>query len=198
MASEARRLGTLMPVGGGDPIPLLKDEVRVGRRPSNDVCLDFENVSGKHCTLRLENGVWLVRDAGSRNGTTINGQAVSGERGVMPDDEVGIATHLFHLDYVPASTVMATKAILGEELAEPRQRKSLLELAGLEADSAPRARRPAAREQPAPDSYDFAPDEPAAPPRIGVGPVPAPIDPTLTSDEDYYKLFEEEVERNRP
>ena len=197
MASEARRLGILKPVGGGDPIPLIKDEVTVGRRRTNDICLDFENVSGKHCTLRLENGVWIVRDVGSRNGTMVNGQRITGERGVMPDDEVGIASHLFHVDYVPSSSVMATKALLGEEMAEPRQRKSLLELAGLEADSAPRARRHHSRPSPESDRLDTVADEPVAPPRISSSPVPEPADPSLASDEDYYKLFEEEVERDR-
>ena len=198
MANEARRLGVLRPVGGGDPIPMVKDELTVGRRRTNDICLDFENVSGKHCSLRLENGVWLIRDVGSRNGTTVNGQNVLGERGVMPDDEVGIAGHLFHVDYVPASTVMATKALLGEELAEPRQRKSLMELAGLESDSAPRARRPAARESTRSDRLDTVADEPAAPPRIGSTALPEPVDPSLASDEDYFKLFEEEIDRDRP
>ena len=68
-------LGILQPVGGGDPIPLTKPEMIVGRRPGCDIRLDYENISGKHCTLRFLNGLWMVKDLGSTNGTTVNGSA---------------------------------------------------------------------------------------------------------------------------
>ena len=53
MRPQSEVLGVLQPVGGGDPIPLIKPEIIVGRRPSCDIRLDFENISGKHCVLRL-------------------------------------------------------------------------------------------------------------------------------------------------
>ena len=53
-------LGLLQPIGGGDPIPLMKKEIVIGRRPSCDISLDFENISGKHCALKFINGVWSV------------------------------------------------------------------------------------------------------------------------------------------
>ena len=80
MPPHPRSSGILQPVGGGDPIPLNKPEITVGRRPSCDIRLDFENVSGKHCMLRLLNGVWHVRDLGSTNGTTVNGSRLSANR----------------------------------------------------------------------------------------------------------------------
>ncbi len=36
-------LGQLVPVGGGDPIPLLKPELLVGRRNNCDIILSFLN-----------------------------------------------------------------------------------------------------------------------------------------------------------
>jgi adenylate cyclase len=41
--------GELVPVGGGDNIPLLKPNLIVGRRESCDIVLRFANVSGQHC-----------------------------------------------------------------------------------------------------------------------------------------------------
>ena len=38
--------GALIPVGGGDNIPLIKDRVTIGRRESCDVCLRFPNRRG--------------------------------------------------------------------------------------------------------------------------------------------------------
>lgn len=61
--------GELIPIGGGDPIPLLRKALLVGRSESCDVVLRFSNVSAQHCRLILDEGYWLVADAGSRNGT---------------------------------------------------------------------------------------------------------------------------------
>src|SRR4051812_47735318 len=84
MPSQPNNLGMMMPVGGGDPVPLRKEELIVGRRPSCDIRLDFENVSGKHCVLKFYNATWHVRDLGSTNGTTVNGAPLSSEHSVMP------------------------------------------------------------------------------------------------------------------
>ena len=108
-APENETLGTLIPVGGGDPIPLLKPEIVVGRRGSCDIQLDFENVSGKHCTFRLINGVWHVRDMGSTNGTTVNGSRLSSQHVIMPEDEVGIADHLYTIDYIPSARMPCSR-----------------------------------------------------------------------------------------
>ena len=48
--------GELLPLGGGDPIPLLKTSLIVGRRESADIVLRFPNVSGQHCELALADG----------------------------------------------------------------------------------------------------------------------------------------------
>ena len=61
--------GELVPLGGGDPIPLLKKKLLVGRRESCDIVLRFGNVSAHHCQLRIESGYWFVKDLNSRNGT---------------------------------------------------------------------------------------------------------------------------------
>src|SRR5262249_55433948 len=136
-ASATKPLGIMRPLGGGDPIPLNKDELIVGRRPTADIRLDFENVSGKHCVLKFHKGVWHVRDTNSTNGTTVNGQQIQSEHGLMPDDELGIATHFFMIDYEPVApdSLMQANQVLEEEIAETiRKTPSLLELAGLEGE----------------------------------------------------------------
>lgn len=65
-------LGQLIPVGGGSPLPLSKLRVTVGRAADNDLCVDSESVSARHCELELISGEWWVRDLGSRNGTAVN------------------------------------------------------------------------------------------------------------------------------
>ena len=69
--------GELIPVGGGDTIPLLKKSLLVGRRESCDIVLRFPNVSAHHCQLTLMGGYWYVRDLQSRNGVKVNNNRVT-------------------------------------------------------------------------------------------------------------------------
>ena len=102
MSNPSKVLGVMKPIGGGDPVPLDRERIVIGRRASSDVCLDFENVSGKHCELHFFHGLWHIRDLGSKNGTTVNGLKVGAEQSVLPDVEIGIASHFFTIDYEPA------------------------------------------------------------------------------------------------
>ena len=83
------------------------------------------------------NGVWHVRDLGSTNGTTVNGSRLSSQHAIMPEDEVGVADHLFTIDYVPSGpeAFIATHKVLDQEVQEERKRHSLMELAGLDTDA---------------------------------------------------------------
>jgi pSer/pThr/pTyr-binding forkhead associated (FHA) protein len=194
MPSDADLLGTLKPIGGGDPIPLQKPELIVGRRASCDICLDFHNVSGKHCMFRLLNNVWHVRDLGSTNGTTINGAQLVSEHTLMPDDELGIAGHLYHLDYEPAGpeSVLNKHQVIDEDLADARKKHSLMELAGLDTDeNKPRHR---ARPTKAPErierlSADEAEFDDVLPEHVKE----APNKVVEASDEDFLKLIEDDV-----
>jgi hypothetical protein len=171
---QGKLLGILTPVGGGDPIPLTKSEVMVGRRRSCDVCLDFNNISGKHCQLRWINGVWHVRDLGSTNGTSLNGMALTSEHTVLPDDELTIASHVFTIDYEPSGPE-ALLQMHGEEVEEGQgRRQSILDLAGIETDERPRHRRGSAASSIV-SSPEFALGSGTGPaPGPGAGPAPGP------------------------
>ena len=93
-------LGELNPCGGGDPIPLLKRKLLVGRRSSCDISLCFPNVSSHHCELELVNGYWLVRDLGSRNGIHVNGMPCE-SKWLMPGDVLSVAEHRYEVAYAP-------------------------------------------------------------------------------------------------
>lgn len=131
---EREGYGTLLPVGGGDPIPLLKTELVIGRRPKCDIRLDFENVSGRHAVLALHNGLWTVRDLGSTNGTSVNGTRLSSTHTIMPEDELRFADHLYTIDYEPSgpeALLADHNQLLDDDVFSERKRHSLMELAGL-------------------------------------------------------------------
>ncbi len=122
--------GELVPVGGGDPIPLFKKVLLIGRRESCDIVLRFANVSAHHCQLSLIGGYWYVRDAGSRNGLKINdAKLIEDEKRLNPGDVLGIAKHLYSVEYVPLECG-AVGPPPGDNLGEIMT-KSLLERAGV-------------------------------------------------------------------
>jgi adenylate cyclase len=122
--------GELQPLGGGDPIPLLKTSLTVGRRESADIVLRFPNVSGNHCELSLVEGYWHVKDLGSSNGTKVNGSRVSEQR-LEPGDTLSVAKHEYEVSYEPAK-VGATGAPADKPAKADLFGRSLLESAGLE------------------------------------------------------------------
>ena len=70
------------------PVPLDGlDEVMLGRSYNyNDICLKAPDVSSRHVVLRREGGRWTASDAGSRNGTFVNGELVDVNEPVPAED----------------------------------------------------------------------------------------------------------------
>jgi adenylate cyclase len=122
--------GQLNPLGGGDPIPLLKKALLIGRRETCDIVLRFSNVSAHHCELILRDGYWYVRDLDSRNGTRVNGTRVT-EKRLDPGDVLAIATHKYQIEYSPEAL-----GAQGPPPPDPMEadilKKSLMERAGLD------------------------------------------------------------------
>jgi pSer/pThr/pTyr-binding forkhead associated (FHA) protein len=123
--------GELIPRGGGDPIPLLKDRLLIGRREGCDVVLRFANVSGQHCRMTLESGYWFVKDLNSRNGTKVNGQRVIRKR-LDPGSVVAIAKHEFEIKYSPQALGAFGAPPPDDDHIEELLRRSLLDRAGLD------------------------------------------------------------------
>jgi predicted component of type VI protein secretion system len=92
--------GELSPISGGDPIPLLKPRLMVGRRESCDVVLRFPNISSHHCLLTLDSGYWYIQDQNSTNGIKVNGARCQRKR-IDPGDKVTIAKHTYTIEYSP-------------------------------------------------------------------------------------------------
>jgi len=122
--------GELLPIGGGDPIPLLKTSLLVGRRESADIVLRFPNVSGHHCELTLASGYWTIKDLRSSNGTKVNGTRVS-EQTLKPGDKLTIAKHEFEIAFDPVR-LGGISPPPDDSRTQQMFGRSLLEEAGLE------------------------------------------------------------------
>lgn len=148
--------GELVPLGGGDPIPLLKKSLLIGRRESCDVVLRFSNVSAHHCQLTINAGYWHVRDLQSRNGVKVNGVRVT-EKMVGPGDVLSIAKHKYEVRYSPIDLGAVGPPPPDVQNAELFG-KSLLERAGLETRKGA-AYKPSGEPE-TPVRYDITNDDP--------------------------------------
>jgi pSer/pThr/pTyr-binding forkhead associated (FHA) protein len=88
----------LLPLDSGPAIDLVKDLTLVGRNDDCDVRLDHKSVSKLHCILVKTDGLVLVRDLGSTNGTRVNGQRVR-RAALLPNDQLAIATFRYKVRF---------------------------------------------------------------------------------------------------
>ena len=84
----------LVPADGSPPFDLTKDLCLVGRGDDCDVRLDHKSVSKFHCVIVKTDGLLLLRDLGSTNGTRVNGTRVR-RAALLPNDAVGFANLKF-------------------------------------------------------------------------------------------------------
>ena len=78
----------------GTTFALDRNEVTVGREPSNLICVGDHSVSRRHCLFKSEAGVFKVIDLESFNGTFVNGLPV-GEQVLGHGDQIALGHILF-------------------------------------------------------------------------------------------------------
>src|SRR2546429_2824203 len=114
-------LAQLIPVEGGAPIEVARDLTIVGRREECDLRLDHKSVSKLHCVIVKTDGLLLLRDLGSTNGTRVNGQRVR-RAALLPNDQISIANQKFRVylgpDEAPAEAHERTQQLDAKEVAE--------------------------------------------------------------------------------
>ncbi len=92
---------------GHRTVPIDKPSFSIGRRSANDLPLPGNDVSREHAEIRQFNGTYVIRDRGSRCGTTVNGAAIT-ERPLKHGDRIQIgraagAELIFLIDDTAAS-----------------------------------------------------------------------------------------------
>src|SRR3984885_11329597 len=86
----------LVPLDGSPPIDIVKDLIVVGRKEECDVRLDHKSVSKLHCVIVKTDGLLLLRDLGSTNGTRVNGTRVR-RAALLPNDKLSVANFHFRV-----------------------------------------------------------------------------------------------------
>jgi pSer/pThr/pTyr-binding forkhead associated (FHA) protein len=83
---------------GNPAVELVKDMILVGRDEDCDLRLDHKSVSKLHCVIVKTDGLLLVRDLGSTNGTRVNGQRVR-RAALLPNDTLAVANLRFTVKF---------------------------------------------------------------------------------------------------
>jgi len=94
--------------GHATVVPLLRDEISIGRQEGNTIRLTERNVSRSHARLLSRNGCYIVEDLGSYNGVTVNGERIDARAELAAGDQLGIGDYdlAFQSDVVATANTM--------------------------------------------------------------------------------------------
>ena len=82
----------------GTRFPVRRGETLIGRSAYCTIVVSDVSVSREHASLRLLDGVLLLADLGSRNGTKVNGVALDGTRTVQIVDTILVGSAVLRID----------------------------------------------------------------------------------------------------
>jgi pSer/pThr/pTyr-binding forkhead associated (FHA) protein len=153
----------LLPLDGSSPININKDLILIGRKEECDVRLEHKSVSKMHCVLVKTDGLLLLRDLGSTNGTRVNGTRVR-RAALLPNDQLSIAHYKFRIHLGPdvVEEIHAnehTQQLNSVEVAELMRQKRNGEVKDDEEDDGAKQDDGALHRNQLPDVY---PDDPAS------------------------------------
>ena len=127
----------------GQMFELTQDEITIGRSDDRTICLKDPTVSTLHCKLTRKDGKYVIADAGSTNGTKVNGNPLTAEYELQSGDTVRIgAFELLYdtedktmtmsiqktqtgIDINAASTTQTIKAVANSGFTERKQSSGL-------------------------------------------------------------------------
>ncbi len=105
----------LIPLDGGPPIPITRELTLIGRREYCDVAIDHPSLSRRHCIVVRTDGLLVIRDLITTNGTKVNGQRVMWAA-LLPDDQVTLGRMKYRVylgpDHAPSPSEMVDQSPL--------------------------------------------------------------------------------------
>jgi pSer/pThr/pTyr-binding forkhead associated (FHA) protein len=108
----------LVALDGGSSIELAKDLTLLGRDEDCDIRLEPKSISKLHCVIAKTDGLLLIRDLGSTNGTRVNGQRVR-RAALLPNDTLSVANLKYRVVFGPELEPEPVIARVEEKKPEP-------------------------------------------------------------------------------
>lgn len=129
--------------------------VNIGRADYNDIVVADESVSTAHAKLQRREGVWVLTDLDSSNGTFVDGERVKGEAPLSPGATIRLGD--VSLSFEPTDDELAVQKGGGTRLMEVMK-------PGAPPPAAPPPPPPAAKPEPPKPAAKPAPAKPASKP----------------------------------
>ncbi len=92
-------------------VPLIRDEITIGRKEGNTIRLTERNVSRKHARLLKQNGTVFIEDVSSYNGIKLNGDKIDGRASVGEGDRIQIGDYQLALKLDRATPMTGNGAV---------------------------------------------------------------------------------------
>jgi pSer/pThr/pTyr-binding forkhead associated (FHA) protein len=89
-------------------VPLIRDEITIGRAEGNTIRLTERNVSRKHAKLLGRDDDLTIQDLSSYNGVVVNGRKIDGHTRLTTGDQIQIGDYLLALNPGAAAKKAAT------------------------------------------------------------------------------------------
>jgi len=119
----------------GKVIPLVGPKFKIGRGETCHLRPNSEQVSREHAEFTINADSVLVRDLGSRNGTLVNGKALTAEYRLKDRDLVQVGPLTFAISIAEAPALAANAAAAPAAPAASKPKASLDDVSGDEIDS---------------------------------------------------------------
>lgn len=117
----------LVPENGDPPIPITRDVTVIGRREFCDIRIDHHSLSKRHAVLVRTDGLLIIRDLATTNGTKVKGQRVRWAA-LLPDDRIALGGYKMRVylgpDDAPAPSEQPRKAFQGVREVLPTRGKN--------------------------------------------------------------------------
>ncbi len=84
--------------GATTVVPLVRDEISIGREDGNMIRLTERNISRKHARMTRSGDGYVIEDLGSYNGLVVNGKPATGETPLKPGDLVKIGDYVLSVE----------------------------------------------------------------------------------------------------
>jgi ABC transport system ATP-binding/permease protein len=93
--------------GKNTVVPLVREEITIGRKEGNTIRLTERNISRRHARLVKANGRFVIEDLHSYNGVRVNGQRIGAETALEPGDQIQIGDYqlALQLDGADSATI---------------------------------------------------------------------------------------------
>jgi len=74
-------------------VPIIRDEITVGRKEGNTIRLTERNVSRRHARISRQNNALHIEDVLSYNGIKVNGERIKGKVAIGDGDRIQIGDY---------------------------------------------------------------------------------------------------------